>query len=620
MKDRFTFFRPNDITPTGWLRGQLELQLSSLPGLLDLFWPDVKFSAWIGGDKDNWERFPYWLDSALTLGYLLNNQSLINRTQHYMDRILAAQREDGWICPCPDKQRGEYDMWAMEMFSKVLVTYVTCTGDSRGEEALWKALRQFNGHLDRHRLFRWGWARWYETMIAIRWLYERRPEAWLLEFAAKLKAQGLDYVALCDNWPYTAATDDYKFESHIVNMGMALRAGLLVDRVLPDPGQAAQPRRLLELLRRYHGMVHGHFAGSEHLAGLSPIQGTELCGVVEAMFSEELQLAATGDVEWGDWLEQLAFNAFPATCSTDLWTHQYLQQPNQTSCVEQPAKLWTTNWKPSAPNASCFGLDPYYGCCTVNMGQGWPKFAQATFMKAEDGIFSAVLAPSKVTTAIDGVKIECELNTRYPFRDQLEYLVDCDAPVAFTLYIRIPKFAKSARLDGRDVPTGQIAVVRRRWEKGRTVVRLELDFEAKLVDRPYGGLKALVRGPLVFALPIASRWTAKEYTANGVEHKFPFCDYDIRPVESWNYAFAGKDFTLEYGDESAFQAPFNEADPPVFLSATMRPVPWKYKEGFELICNEFPESLAPEGPAVRKRLIPYGCTTLRMTEMPQLEA
>ena len=621
MQECFTFFSPNEIEPCGWLRKQLEIQAASLAGNLDLIWPDIKYSAWIGGDKDNWERFPYWLDSALLLAHLTRNQALVNRTHFYMERILAGQGDDGWICPCPEEKRGEYDMWALEMFSKVLVTYAECTGDPRAEEALRKALAQFNRHLDIHKLAHWGHARWFETMLAIDWLQRRRPEPWLLDLARKLKEQGLDYVALCDNWPYQQATSDYKYESHVVDMGMALRAGLLVNRVLPDPAQEAQPRRLLELLRRYHGMVHGHFAGSEHLAGLSPIQGTELCGVAEAMFSEELQLADTGDVEWGDWLERLAFNAFPATCSADMWTHQYLQQPNQTSCVPQPQKLWTTNWRPEARDASCFGLQPYYGCCTVNMGQAWPRLAHAAFMKAPDGIFSGVLMPAKVTTSIGGVGVQCELKTAYPFRDTLEYVVVCDAPVEFTLHVRIPKFAAAARVDGKEVPTGQIVAVRRRWA-GRSTVTVELDFKAELVERPYGGLKALVRGPLVFALPIAAKWTVKEYTAGGVERKFPFCDYEIRPTEAWNYAFAetADRCQIGHGDESSLETPFGEDNPPVWLTVDMVPVPWSYKEGFELICNEFPDRLMPLGPVVRKRLIPYGCTTLRMTEMPQVES
>ena len=42
-----------------------------------------------------------------------------------------------------------------------------------------------------------------------------------------------------------------------------------------------------------------------------------------------------------------------------------------------------------------------------------------------------------------------------------------------------------------------------------------------------------------------------EYTRNGVERKFPYCDYEIYPESRWNYAFADEDHCAnwDYHDE-----------------------------------------------------------------------
>jgi len=45
-------------------------------GHLDEFWPDVKDSRWIGGDAEAWERFPYWLDGAVPLAFILNDEQI----------------------------------------------------------------------------------------------------------------------------------------------------------------------------------------------------------------------------------------------------------------------------------------------------------------------------------------------------------------------------------------------------------------------------------------------------------------------------------------------------------------------------------------------------------------
>lgn len=47
----------------------------------------------------------------------------------------------------------------------------------------------------------------------------------------------------------------------------------------------------------------------------------------------------------------------------------------------------------------------------------------------------------------------------------------------------------------------------------------------------------------------------------------------------------------------------------------MVPIDWKMENG---MCREQPESVKPVGEPVKKRLYPYGCTTLRMTEMPEI--
>ena len=53
------------VKPAGWLKRQLEIQAGGLGGNVDLFWPDVKDSAWVGGKAEGWERGPYWLDGFI---------------------------------------------------------------------------------------------------------------------------------------------------------------------------------------------------------------------------------------------------------------------------------------------------------------------------------------------------------------------------------------------------------------------------------------------------------------------------------------------------------------------------------------------------------------------------
>ena len=218
------------IKPEGWLLRQLEIQAEGLSGHLDLVWPDIRESKWIGGDKEGWERVPYWLDGFIPLAYLLDDEDLKKRAKRYIDAILAAQKEDGWICPCALEERDRYDLWAAFLICKVLVLYQDCSGDERIEEAVYRALKQLLPHIARNTLFNWSAARWYECLIPILWMYERRPEPWLLQLMELLDADGIDYEKLYTYFDFQkpASKKYWTQTNHVVNTAMAFKCRALM--------------------------------------------------------------------------------------------------------------------------------------------------------------------------------------------------------------------------------------------------------------------------------------------------------------------------------------------------------------------------------------------------------
>ena len=608
-KSVFTPIPGNSIKPLGWLRRQLEIQAQGLSGHLDLVWPDVSQSRWIGGDKEGWERVPYWLDGFIPLAWLLDDASLQARARRYMDAILEKQQEDGWICPCSLEERKRYDTWALFLIAKVMTVYADLSGDERIVPALYRALRQFDAHIDRATLFNWSAARWYECLIPIFWLYEKQPEPWLLKLAHKLRAEGIDYAKLFDNYLDQEPEAKWTYLTHVVNLAMCLKQEALVSRMTGgDPD--AYAKKALQTLFTYHGMAVGHFTGDECVSGDSPIQGSELCSVVEAMYSYEVLLSAGGNPFWADQLERLAFNALPATVSPDMWTHQYVQMTNQVQCapLEEDQTLFRTN----GPDSHIFGLEPNFGCCTANFNQGFPKFALSTFMRTEDGLVSAVLAPSTVKTSIGQAQVTCTLHTDYPFRNTLRYTLETDRPVTFPFMIRIPGFAKSAKVDGQNVPVNGYHTITREWS-GRTEIDVVFAFDFDVVKRPQN-MACLWRGPLLYALPIKERWEKREYEENGVPRKFPYCDYDIYPESPWNYGFAGDDFTVAQREMGAY--PFSPEGAAIAVTAPLAKVDWPMEHG---ACTRLPKGNKAICPSEKMVMIPYGCTNLRMTEMPLIQ-
>ena len=608
---KFTPFTTKEIKPLGWLKKQLEIQARGLAGNLDKIWPDVADSSWIGGTHEAWERVPYWLDGFIPLAYLLEDEDMIARAKKYVDAIIARQRPDGWLCPCDDKKRGNYDTWALILISKVLVLWYDCSGDSRIPDVLYRTMKNFDKHTDGNLILRWGSARWFEILFALYRLYEWYPEEWIIGLCDKMAVLGVDWRSVFENWHYSKPRmRAWNFLHHVVNQGMMLKSRALYSlRTGEDPEEFVN--KALSMLMEAHGQPYGIFSGDECLAGTSPIQGTELCAVVEAMFSHETLLSITGNPAWGDKAEFLAFNALPATCSPDMWSHQYVQLANQYACRITPREKiqYTTN----KGEAHLFGLEPEFGCCTANMGQGWPKFALSAFMKTERGIASTLLIPAAVTTEIGGKAVSVELNTRYPFRNTLTYTVKTDVPVTFPLSIRIPAFAKSATVDGNTVPVGAFYELEREWN-GETTVTVELEFATELTEG-FAGMYSVKRGPLLYALPIGEEWHCLEYEKNGVMRKFPYCDYEILPTTPFAFGFASDKFELVEGEPEADYI-FSPEGAPVALTADLAPVEWGVEDNH---CKAVPESRKATGAAQKMRLIPYGCTSLRMSVLPMIE-
>ena len=137
---KFQFLKVNNLIPKGWLKNQLELQASGLHGNLDKIWPDVMQSKWIGGDKEGWERMPYFLDGFIPLAYILNDQDMISRAKKYIDCILNCQLEDGCFYPAGNKENFNKDIWSLFLLLKVLVVYHDWSNDERIEEAVYKNL------------------------------------------------------------------------------------------------------------------------------------------------------------------------------------------------------------------------------------------------------------------------------------------------------------------------------------------------------------------------------------------------------------------------------------------------------------------------------------------------
>ncbi len=616
------------VRPLGWLRNQLTVQANGLTGHLDEFWPSVADSKWIGGNDDGWERGPYWLDGLVPLAVLLGDERLLAKARKWVDAILTHQHEDGWLGPKNDEEK-PLDPWPQFVVFKALTQWFEATSDARILPALLRAARRIQTLLETEPLRSWAKMRWADLSLSLYWLYERTGEDWLLDLGRTLRVQGYDWQAHFSDLPGKERTAPAYLKTlswddalilHGVNNAMGVKSDAVWYRQTGEKTDADNSSLAVETLDKYHGQVTGMFSGDEHLAGRSPIQGTETCTVTEYLFSLEQAFAVIGDPLLADRMEQIAYNALPAALTKDMWARQYDQQPNQVVC-----SMARRDWVSNGPDSNLFSLEGHFGCCTANLHQGWPKFVASLWMKTNggdagmEGLAAVAYGPCVVQTHINGVSVTITETTDYPFRGDISFAVESDTPVNFALQLRIPAWAHGATVRVNEEPAhtaseaGTFYSVRRAWKTGDAVT-LTLPLDLRRETR-YNGAVSLLRGPLVMALRIGEK-------LEQIGGTLPHADWAVHSTTPWNY---GLRLPENDADLNAFPVeetpipttPFAPDAPPIVVSAPAYRLPrWELVNDSAAPLAESAFAPLPDTPTETVYLVPYGSTLLRISEFP----
>lgn len=609
-----------EIQPNGWLLDQLNIQMNGLTGKLYDLWDSVgSYSGWLGGTGESWERAPYYLDGLVPLSYFLNNQKSWDICMQFIEWTLNSQDENGNFGPEVTKN----DQWSRFAMLKVLIQYYEIRKDNRVPVFIKNYFKYYDKLIEDTAIINWSKARVPELLYSLKWLYEVSGDTELLSFIDHINASSFDWNDYLNAFPFPRPTAYYidwnsmsklnpvifdtvfpYHATHIVNLTMGFKHPALSFYFTGDEKYREIARRGLEDVIKNHGVVSGCINGDEHLAGNSPIQGSELCSVVEYMFSLQTLIEVFGDRYYGDMIERLAYNALPATITEDFMAHQYLQQANQV-VSDVSKRAWFNN----RDDANVYGLEPHFGCCTANMHQGWPKFVNSLWYKeGKNCLVNMVLAPSTVSTDVDGEKIEVSLTTEYPFKDTLNYKIISAPLKESTIKIRIPSWCLDVKINCEtaiiDLDSGFI-IIKKVFSKGEEFcVTLPMNIK---ISNWYKDSVAVERGALVYGLEIKENWKViKE--VNGLK------DYAVYADSDWNYALS-PDLSATVQQFDVSKVPFAKENPPIALFVKAKKVDeWVVEKNSAGDIPRVAANYAAEEEQVR--LIPFGCTKLRISQFP----
>lgn len=639
MTPDYRAFSLAEITPAGWLKQQLEHMQKGSTGHLDEIYDKLKNdNGWLGGAGDNWEETPYWLDGAVPLAWLLRDSILQKKVRRYIEWVIEHQRPSGYFGPitATEKKSGTIsagncgdgeDWWPKMVMLKTLQQYYDATGDS---SVIGFMQRYFTYQLNSlstcglGRWTEWSKARGVENMMIVCWLYSITHDSQLVKLFDLLQKDAYHW----DEWfkgrgllMNAAKIQDDRgvMQRHSVNVAMGIKDPAIQYLRTNDQAHLKTLNTAFDDLMTLHGLPMGIFSGDEDLHGNGLIQGTELCTIVETMFSLENAIRITGDVKYMDALERICFNALPAQTTTDYHYKQYFQLPNQVQVARGALAFSVTQ---SNGMSNVFGTRSGYTCCYTNMHQGWTKFAAQLWHRYQDkGIATFTYSPSQLKTELNGRELTITESTNYPFEDEIRFRVEVKDSLRFPWQLRIPSWCDKAEIfvNGKLMESaagGRLITIEREWKKNdELLLRLPMNI---LISRWPANSRTVERGPIVYALKIRENWKKGSHLEAG--------DYfSIFPGSAWNFALlqnqVGKPENFQVKIKP-FSAAFDwtQASAPVEILAKARSLPlWKMQDGIlhQPVCDRSGLYNGPADSALKNiTLIPYGCTKLRIVAFP----
>jgi hypothetical protein len=640
------------IRPLGWLQDQLQLMADGLPGHEYDFYYLVKDNPWLGGHSEYSplnEAFPYWFNGLVPLAYGLNDQRLKTQVLGAANYIISHQQDDGWLGPETDVKRrnfwGRYPVFlglmqlaeaekgmthpgtiipAMHRFVNLMQSML-----SNGYQGyVWHPGDEFDEQ--------WGRSRAADMVLALQWLYEKYPAGNARNISDCMtflynKAYDWSYwfsqenyiKADLDTLPVEITTSLFPFV-HVVNAAQGLKSGAVFRRLTKNDALLDSTRKGVELTFTYHGTPSGSIVGDERLSGLSPVRGTELCAVVETMFSMSYLYQTIGDNDFADKCERAAFNALPVMATADWWAHQYVAQTNQPISHElSKSPFWNVG-----NLGQIYGTEPNYPCCTVNHPQGYPKFLSASFVRQGDsGLAHALLGPSEVkATTVSGARVHITCKTNYPFNYVLYYTIDADRD--FTFSVRVPSWAvrkhTTVSINGASAievrPDSRTGMYPIDITAGTTIVIYQLAADTRIEHRANNTV-SVYHGGLQYAVAVAGEYSSRPPQNYHSGAPPEARDWMITPKSIWAVAIDPSTLQFIYNssrDEQLQNPIFTENAPPVAISALACEISWNMTNGY-----------AANPPSIRRRkcigkhftvwMRPYGASKLHMAELPTVD-
>ena len=463
-------------------------------------WTDENQSGWAGEISAN-----YW-NGYIQHAFVLNDAEMIERATKWVDEMIQNQKEDGYLGTYYEENANVYDdfnAWATTCAMRALLNFYDVTGRKDVLGAVHRCLLWFCETWAGDRKTTYAGEYLIEVMV---FCYCHTKDVRLMEFAEDY-AEFLCTKDLYPNSYRSFLEDDYEYTTlHTVAAGMCARLPVLLYAVTGKEKYIKASEKFIEKLREKS--VHlsgGPVSIAEFLGPVSMTAESEYCNFTHFHTTYAYLSYVTGKGRYGDYAEEIFYNAAQGARKKDEKAIAYLTSPNQAYATDTSSTTGANShdqvYAPCVPVA----------CCPANAVALIPEFIRdMMFFDANENIYVSVYGPCHLQ--YQGKDIE--VKTRYPFRNKVTININSEG--GYGLFLRIPQWALGYQVtvNGEALETAVdengYVKVGRLWKQGDVV---EIVFKASprvlRVDDTDASKKypiAIKYGALLFSYHIPERW------------------------------------------------------------------------------------------------------------------
>lgn len=623
----------------GWI---LRIAKSKHDQYYSTFWERNCFETY--PDDAHSESAGYFADVFIRLSILAPNTELAEELKPWLEQMLASQDDDGYLGCCKPEHRwkGGFELWSQDRMLQSLLYYYEQTGEERILQVCSRAAHCIERHLRAN-----GLKRIYSSQIdknpfaqsghsvniihPLLKLYEYSGDKMFRNLAVELYK---DFDCSGSAFSASAFLSHNATWCHVVTLCEHFSIPI---SIYSATGNKRFKEASLAGIRHWAKemfQVTGVPTGNELTTISGPRKYTEHCGIIEWVISCDRILEITGDVWFADAAERAMLNAYPASKSPDGITVAYNHAPNQ---------IYATDWTgPSEDNFDQGAFRAHYSmvhiprCCNANTSRGLPNYIASAVKTTQDGGIAFVYYGPLIAEPVlqNGGYVRFEEDTNYPFENDVTIRVYPEKKAYFPVLLRIPGWCRKAVIKvnkqslKQSIIPGTFHRIERNWKHGDEIhiqfdIPITLDVY-KLSWYTVPGV-AVVRGPLVFSLPIAEEWI---YTGKYSQSKNNIAEsWNVVPAKKavWNYAFEidmnKPESSLELIRLKVPKGILPWQHSPIGIRAKVRQLPDWHVDTI----NGKPHTPALPKPPLKPTkhveqviLVPFGFTHLRMTYLPVL--